>query len=139
MRIFFLILFSLTSIKTFAQNLFDFVYDKERLEIIKDSMTVFGVISWIHGEVDGDYHLRLKMPRICDSLLSERNCSKQDSSLVLEIICGKGSVFTICNNYKNSIPLPKVGDFVRVVGAYVFDRRHRWHEIHPVYLIEKAR
>ena len=115
-----------------SQNPKEFVYEKERLKILKENIEVFGTIKFIKGELDGDYHFRLKLSEEADSLLIKNNFKYQDSCLVLEIVCGKGSFHTICNGYINPIPLPKVGDYVRVTGDYVFDKRHRWTEIHPV-------
>ena len=106
------------------------IYNESRLRVLKDSITLIGVITHIHPEIDGDYHLRLKIKET--GLLVKRNFTKQDGCLVLEIVCGKGSVFTICNGYKNCVPLPKVGDLVEVSGQYVLDKTHRWNEIHPV-------
>lgn len=124
--IFFLSSFSFS----FGQNPREHVYSKERLILLKDSVTVEGIITLIHPEIDGDYHLRLKIKET--NLLVKRNDTKQDGCLVLEIVCGKGCVFTACNEYKNCVPLPRLGDLVRVTGVYVFDNRHRWNEIHPV-------
>ena len=135
-HIFFLI-FIIFFTRTFSQDIFEHIYDKGRLVLIKDSMVVFGMITFIRPEIDGDYHIRLRMSSDCDNLLCRKNFTYQDSSLILEIVCGKGSIFTICNGYKNLIPLPKIGTFVMVMGAYVFDKRHKWNEIHPVYSIKK--
>lgn len=141
MKLFFYLLsfFLFLPFRIFSQNPVNFIYDKERLVILKDSMTVYGIIKHIKGEVDGDYHLRLKLvdSRQEDTLLVERNYTKQDGCLVLEIICAKNSVFSICSGYENQIPLPKVGDFVKVLGNYVFDKRHGWMEIHPIFNMTK--
>ena len=67
-----------------------------------------------------------------DSLLVRGNHLFQDGCLVLEIVCGKGSFHSICNNYNNLISLPKIGDYIQVTGVYVLDKRHGWTEIHPV-------
>ena len=128
----FFLFFFLLNLAVFGQNPKEVVYEKERLIILKENVEVFGTIMFIKGELDGDYHFRLKLSEEADSLLVKNNFKYQDSCLVLEIVCGKGSFHTICNGYTNLIPLPKIGDYVRVTGDYVFDKRHRWTEIHPV-------
>ena len=122
---------------SFAHNPRNFVYEKERLKIIKDSVTLYGIITYIKGELDGDFHLRLKMNDSLNYLLSKNNFRFQDSCLVLEIVCGKSSFHSICNEYENSIDLPAVGDIVAVTGVYVFDKRHKWMELHPVLYMDK--
>jgi len=34
-----------------------------------------------------------------------------------------------------AVHIPTVGAHVRVTGAYVTDREHGWHELHPVWQI----
>ena len=109
---FFLICFSLIlngvgSESYTSQNPKERIFEKERLETLKDTIEVSGYVTYINPEIDGDYHLRLKTEDT--SLLVKRNYTQQDSCLVLEIVCGKGSIFTACNGYKNLIPVPKIG------------------------------
>lgn len=116
------------------------VYDSERLQIIKDTEKVKGTVLAIYNEIDGDYHIRLRMNKN-DIRLSHRNYTKQDSCIVLEIVCGHKAIFPIsctCKDYTNKVLIPDVGDKIEVSGQLVsgqlvFDKRHRWIEIHPVY------
>ncbi len=130
MRFVSFIFFFLLFFSSFGGNPREHIYNKSRLKVLSDSITLCGIITSIHPEIDGDYHLHLRIKET--NLLAKRNFIDEDGCLVLEIICGKGSVFTICNKYENKIPLPKVGDYVQVSGVYVFDKVHRINEIHPV-------
>lgn len=109
------------------------VYSSNRLVSIKDSIQVTGYIHKITAEIDGDLHIQLKLNTNNDSLLNYRNYSKQDSCLVIELICVNDSPFRKCNGYVNNIRIPALGDKVLVSGPYVYDKRHKWMEIHPVY------
>lgn len=111
----------------------DYVYSRDRLVILKDTMIVRGFIEYIHGELDGDFHIHLRLDSMYNYMLNKVNMKKQNGCLVLEIICGKKSVFSICNGYKNEIEIPSIGDYVEVIGSYVYDKRHGHMEIHPVF------
>lgn len=132
--IFLLIVFTINAIFLKSQNNeWDFVYSKDRLQIIKDTTTVKGFIEYIHGEVDGDFHIHLRLDSNYNYMLNKTNMKKQNGCLVLEIICGKSSVFNICKGYTNKIQIPSIGDYVEIIGSYVFDKRHKHMEIHPVF------
>jgi hypothetical protein len=112
------------------------IYEPERLKIIKDTETVCGTVVYIRSEEDGDYHIRLKM-NPCSVSLSHKNYTKQDSCIVLEIICEHKSIISNCkcDDYINKIKVPKIGDKIQAIGQLVFDKRHKWIEIHPVFKI----
>ncbi len=129
LTIFILNFFSLKS----QNNNWNFVYSKDRLKVLKDTTIVKGFIEYIHGELDGDFHIHIRLDSIYNYMLNKVNMKKQNGCLVLEIICGKSSVFSICKGYTNQIEIPSIGDYVEVVGSYVFDKRHGHMEIHPVF------
>ena len=129
-----LIIFLLTFFSLKSQNNhWNFVYSKDRLEILKDTIIVRGIIEYIHGELDGDFHIHLRLDSVYNYMLNKVNMKKQNGCLVLEIICGKPTIFSICQGYTNQIKIPSIGDYVEVVGSYVFDKRHGHMEIHPVF------
>jgi len=111
------------------------IYQPERLVLKKDTMTVSGTVLFVLNELDGDYHIRLRM----DSdyvKLSKKNFTRQDSCIILEIVCGHQAIFPIsckCAGYDNKIAVPVVGMKVMVTGRLVYDRRHKWTELHPIY------
>jgi len=111
----------------------NYVYSRDRLVVLKDTMIVRGIIEYIHGELDGDFHIHLRLDSVYNYMLNEVNMKKQNGCLVLEVICGKQSVFSICKGYTNQIEIPSIGDYVEVIGSYVYDKRHGHMEIHPVF------
>lgn len=114
----------------------NYVYDNNRLQLIRDSVTVVGLVKNITAEVDGDLHIQLRVDSVYLNLLNKRNFIKQDSCLVIELVCINESPFIRCNGYINDVIVPDTGDIIEVLGAYIFDKRHRWMEIHPVYSLK---
>ena len=131
-RLLFLILFPLFCLSQ-THETWKHVYDKERLHIIHDSVTITGKIMHISAEVDGDIHIQVKVDSQFTCLLNKFNFSKQKGCLVAEIVCVNPSPFKPCWNYTNTIQYPIIGDVIEMTGAYVFDNRHKWMEIHPIY------
>ncbi|HXP50772.1 MAG TPA: hypothetical protein VN922_12495 [Bacteroidia bacterium] len=111
------------------------VFEPDRLVKLQDTLTVTGTVTFVLAELDGDFHIRVRM----DSdyvRLSKKNFTRQDSCLIVEIICAHQAIFPIscnCQNYTNKVPIPTVGAKVKVTGRLVFDKRHKWTELHPVY------
>jgi hypothetical protein len=110
------------------------VHNSYRLETLQDTMQLIGEIHSIESCFDGDIHIRMKISEL--HLLHKRNFTKQDSCMVLEIVCVESAPIPACVSYKNQIQIPKVGDSIAVTGRFVFDKIHRWNELHPVYEIE---
>ena len=73
---------------------------------------------------DGDYKFFLNLDEKFKFLANEKNNEKTDGFIVIEIVPpDKGT--------KGAI-LPKEGDHVHVLGAWVTDKPKGWHEIHPL-------
>lgn len=112
------------------------IFKSDRLVMLKDT-EITGIVTYIHAELDGDYHIRLKTS---DKLiLSSNNYSKQDSCLILEIICAHKTIFPMscsCKGYMNKITIPKINDKITVSGVLVFDKTHELTEIHPVISLQ---
>ena len=126
------------------ESLWDHVYHPYRL-ILQDlsCLTVTGTVYHIKKEPDGDYHIQLKVDSAYEKLLDDGNYNRQNGCLVLEIICAcnirnNPAAEDACQDYKNEIPIPKAGDYIRVTGSYVYDKSsaHGWTEIHPVSKLE---
>jgi hypothetical protein len=71
-------------------------------------VSVCGHVTLAKHEADGDAHLRLSDGRVF---------------IVAEIVPYHG------------LPIPKVGQFVRVAGISREDKTHHWFEVHPVEAI----
>ena len=89
------------------------------LNFIKKDVTRTGKVVKVYGEADGDLHIWLQTKK---------------ELIVCEVICYKQ--VPICGGYKNSIPKPRAGDYIKVKGDLVYDKKHKWNELHPVKKIE---
>lgn len=113
------------------------IFNSDRLITISDTILI-GVVTYIHSELDGDYHVRLKMINT-DLKMQPNNYLKQDSCLILEIVCAHKAIFPMscsCKGYINKIIIPKVDDKIKVTGTLVIDKTHNLLEVHPVFFIE---
>ena len=121
-------------------ELWKHVYNPERLKVIKDCITVTGVITESHAEADGDHHLLLKPDAGNENLLTRKNLKNKKGNLVIEAICANNisekKVGDACKGYVNNIKIPSIGAHVRVSGSLVLDTHNGWNEIHPISKIE---
>lgn len=119
-------------------SLWEHVYHPERLPVIEECKVVEGAVTSIRKEDDGDLHIRLAVED--QTLLTQKNFSDQDGELVVELICVNpprgADALAACYGFAQDLPVPNLGDRVRVTGAYVLDKQHGWTEIHPVTHLE---
>lgn len=114
------------SITTFGQGkdttFWNHVHYQSRLKVISYDSTVTGKLLKITRELDGDYHLTIQ--------------SDPTHIIVGEIICACRGIMIACWGYKNKIIIPKVGDYIRIVGDSVIDKIHDdLPEIHPIKML----
>jgi hypothetical protein len=118
------------------QSLWQYIYNPGRLHVINSCMSVTGTVEGIRKEADGDIHIRFRLDRDFESLLNEKNISKQQGTLVLEPVCqGKvrqADATELCSRYSGPYFAPQMNQRYRVSGAYVHDADHGWNELHPV-------
>lgn len=122
--IFIILLF--LSQQTFAQ--LKHVYSPQRFRFIKDSVTFTGKVTKVTPyQKDGDLHFNLKV--------------NDSTTIICECICQNRSpipkVKKACIGYYKKFKRPRVGSKYRVTGYYVWDKLHKWYELHPVYKIKK--
>ncbi|MBI3500316.1 MAG: hypothetical protein HY063_00830 [Bacteroidetes bacterium] len=120
-------------------SLWKYVYNRDRLQLIKKCLTVSGTIEEIRKEKDGDDHILLKLDAGQDSLLTDKNKEKQNGDLVIEVVCLNTIKQEDAVNACKDCPVVQVwprSSHVKVRGSYVIDRHHGWAEIHPVSKME---
>ena len=117
-------------------TLWPHVFLPARLHVLNPCISATGIITSIHKENDGDYHMHLKADN--SSLINQENIKFEHGDLILETICQhtptRAEVDGACNNFNHPpMPLPKLGSHVTVIGSWVTDVRENGHnEIHPV-------
>lgn len=112
---------------------------QDRLQVIKDCVTVTGTIETAIAEKDGDFHIRLRLDPEYASMLNAKNISGQRGDLVLEPVCENTVSQSdtlkegVCDGFSQDVyQKSMLGKHVQVVGAYVTDMEHGWSEVHPV-------
>jgi hypothetical protein len=118
-------------------TLWQYVYHPARLQVLGDPcISVTGSVEDIRKEPDGDLHILFRLDQQFQSLLNEKNISRQYGDLVLEPVC-QGTVRQAdatepCSRYNGPYFEPQVGQRYLVSGTYVHDVDHGWNELHPV-------
>ena len=122
-------------------DLWKHVYEKERLKVIEPCTAVQGRVVSVHRNADGDLHISLDPEN--KSVLNLVNVMHGHRKLVVELICdhpaAESNAQAACRDFHPQMPIPNIGDRVRITGAYVTDRDNGWNEIHPVTQIEILR
>ncbi len=85
--------------------------------------TFQGIVVFVKQHPDGDFHVDIKPDPGYQGFLSSN--MERPGALVSEIIPA------------HPLPIPHVGDHVRITGTWVLDTIHNWNEIHPVWTIQK--
>lgn len=111
------------------------IHQPFRLYLLDPHKKVTGIVKKVDYAIDGDIHIRLDVED--KSLLVKRNITKENGCLVLEIVCACKSRLPICKGYENKILIPNVGDTITAAGLFVYDKRHKINEIHPVLKLTK--
>ncbi|HEY6323428.1 MAG TPA: hypothetical protein VJA16_17950 [Thermoanaerobaculia bacterium] len=122
-------------------DLWRHVYRADRLRVIARCTAVDGRVDSLDRGSDGDLHIALDPDHA--SVLNLVNAVHGHRELVVEVICehtptGRDAA-AACAAFSAQVTVPKVGDRVRVTGAYVTDRETGWNEIHPTTRIESLR
>jgi hypothetical protein len=123
------------------QSLWDHVYNPSRLHVVDSCKTVTGIIESVRKEADGDFHIRLKLDSQFSNLINSANIKGQYGDMVVEPICvnrvTQADAISSCQNFRQNIVIPPVGNHVEITGSYVLDKEHGgWAEIHPVTSIK---
>src|SRR5260370_16071254 len=69
------------------QTLWQFVYHPARLQVLDPCISVTGSVEEVRKEADGDIHILFRLDQQFESLLNQKNVSRQYGDLVLEPIC----------------------------------------------------
>jgi hypothetical protein len=121
-------------------SLWNHVYNPSRLQKASSCIAVSGIVEESTADDDGDQHFLLRLDAAQRELINKRNRKKKGGDLVVEIVCANPiklrKAKSACAGYTNHVPLPRVGDRVRVTGTYVIDSHNGWAEVHPVSKLE---
>ncbi|HXO29305.1 MAG TPA: hypothetical protein VOA80_18290 [Thermoanaerobaculia bacterium] len=113
------------------------------LRVITRCTSADGRVVSLDRGADGDLHLALDPEH--PSVLNLLNATHLHGNLVVEVICERApadahaDAAAACAAFTSRVAIPRIGDRVRVTGAYVTDRENSWNELHPVTRIENLR
>jgi hypothetical protein len=118
------------------QTLWQYVYHPARLQVLDPCISVTGSVEEVRKEADGDIHILFRLDQQFESLLNEKNVSRQYGALVLEPTC-QGNVRQAdaeepCSRYNGPYFEPQIGQRYLVSGTYVHGPDDGWNELHPV-------
>ena len=99
------------------------VYHAYRLQVLGACRWYQGTVVAVRPEIDGDHHVDIRPDPGYGGFLDGGDLQWQHGGLLVEPMPGQ------------RLPIPEVGEHVRLVGTWVFDRDHGWNEIHPVWAI----
>ena len=129
-----------------SADLWQHTYENQRLRVVEACTAVQGRVVSVHHNADGDAHIALAPDD--RSVVNLTNAILAQGQLITEVVCehpptdtGRyaNEVKSACAGYNSDIALPKIGDRVRITGAYVIDVDNGWAEIHPITRIEIIR
>ncbi|MEP7060628.1 MAG: hypothetical protein ABI828_07840 [Actinomycetota bacterium] len=98
------------------------VYSPGRLTVLGKCQWFYGVVTVVDTRSDGDHHILLKPDPKSAAMLNVDNVNA--GGMIVEIVPGQ------------TLPYPKVGDHIAVLGTFVLDTHNNWNEIHPVWAIK---
>jgi len=111
------------------------------VDVVEECTAVEGRVASSSRAMDGDLYFTLDPEQ--KSVLNLFNVMNGRGKLAVEVICEHAAANTTdqgaCGAFHSQITIPRVGDRVRVTGAYVTDRHYGWREVHPVTRIEILR
>ena len=122
------------------------VHHPDRLKVIATCRVIVGTVKEPEiSKDDGDAVFDLAPDPAYKALLNDENVKR--GGLHIEIVpadqpgCHKGELLVNPNVpglgrcSGRFIPLPRTGQHVHAVGAYVLDTNHDWREIHPAWKV----
>lgn len=101
----------------------DGVWRPARLHLLDPCRHIAGRVMTVHGEQDGDLHVKVLLDPAQRSLLAAGNRARQHGWLVVELMPRDAG----------HLPVPHLGDRMEATGAWVTDLPHAWNELHPVW------
>ena len=98
-------------------------HDPSIFTLLSPCQTASGRVAQVFRNKDGDIHVHIFPDDSSKPLLNDTNREQIFGLLVLEVTPKDQKIVLI----------PKVGDRIEAVGAWVTDKYHEWNELHPVW------
>lgn len=108
-------------------NVLDGVDRQARFKVLSTCETITGTVHDMSKQDDGDYQFNVDVDSQYKKLLNDANNNQVKGMLVVEIIPK--------DQNSSDVYIPKDGDRIQAVGAWVTDNPHGWNEIHPAWKV----
>jgi hypothetical protein len=108
-------------------NVLDGVDRQARFKVLSTCETIVGIVHDMSKQDDGDYQFNVELDSQYKKFLNDANNNQVNGMLVVEIIPK--------DQNSSNVYIPKDGDRIEAVGAWVTDNPHGWNEIHPAWKI----
>lgn len=108
-------------------NVLDGVDRQARFKVLSTCELVVGIVHDMSKQDDGDYQFNVELDSKYKKFLNDANNNQVNGMLVVEIIPK--------DQNSSNVYIPKDGDRIEAVGAWVTDNPHGWNEIHPAWKI----
>lgn len=112
-------------------SLWDHVFTPKRLIIVEPCVVYRGILVLPVPQFDGDYHIMIRPDPGFESFEPSQPLFNVEVMCVVPVLKSAAAAET-CASWHQDIVIPPPGAHVEIVGAYVMDGSHGWHEIHPV-------
>ena len=111
-------------------NVLDGVDRQARFTILSTCEKVVGTVHDMKNttEEDGDFQFNLAVAKPYGKLLNQENKRQVNNMLVMEIISS--------DQNSSKVQIPKNGQQIEAIGAWVTDNPHGWNELHPIWIIK---
>ena len=111
-------------------NVLNGVDRQARFTVLSTCEKVVGVVHDMKSttEDDGDYQFNLAVTQPYSKLLNQANKQQVNNMLVMEI--------TASDQNSTKVQIPKNGQQIEAIGAWVTDNPHRWNELHPIWSLK---
>ena len=141
-----------TGMSAYSHPTWGCVTHRDRLKVLKDPATVTGVVLPVsggpHNPSDGDLVFSLKLdPPYANMVNKQNDLPHYGGGLWIEAVCQKANKAESIPRHKGDcasgcgaikFPVPKVGDHLKLTGAWVQDVGEENHlELHPLYTMQQ--
>jgi hypothetical protein len=111
-------------------NVLNGVDRQARFTVLSTCEKVVGLVHDMKNttEEDGDFQFNLAVSKPYEKLLNQENKKQVNNMLVMEIISS--------DQNSSKVQIPKNGQQIEAIGAWVTDNPHGWNELHPVWSLK---
>ena len=105
-----------------------------RIQLIDECRIIRGKVTSTASISDGDMHIEVDVDQPYRWQVA--GGSKINTEIICEHTPSSAAYKKVCSGYRNTIQVPKKGDYIEIIGPHVIDS-HGNREIHPIDSLRK--